>query len=271
MDASDYGVLLENPRRRRRRRLHGAALAAWRRKRARGRRRYSHGAVSPRGFATPRRRRRRSRRRGHVSSVVSRATGRPVSRSTWRASGFRRNPRRRRYHRRNPAFLGKLGLGNLGGTFMRAGGLFGAELLGDLAVRALGRFTPLGKIGKTPATRQGIGRILVGTVGTMVLNKLPFVPQVVKNQFGAINIASGLIALTYPMREKLLQDTLKLPQLSGLSESEDDGVSEMQRGLLEDFETVEGLSAVPAAGLLEDFETVSGMTDEEGPMAARYQ
>jgi len=193
MAGSDYGLLLENPRRRRRK--------------------------------GGRKGRRRARRRNPVQSVRRRRTRKPVSVSTWRASGFARNPRRRRRRsgsrsrrrsssrRRNPFKIP--GLGGLGTAFTKGAALFGAEFVGDIFSRALGRFVPpLTRFGGTPAVRQGIARLLVGTVGDMVLSKLKFIPRGVREAFGPINIASGLVALTYPMRERLLAGTLKLPQLS---------------------------------------------------------
>ena len=91
----------ENPKRRRRRSRKRATkkqLAARRKFVAR----YGGGKRRRRRSSS----RRRSRRSGGMESVVYRTSGRPVSRRSWKASGYRRNPRRRRSYsrryRRNP-------------------------------------------------------------------------------------------------------------------------------------------------------------------------
>src|SRR3990172_9854882 len=125
---------LSNPRRRRRRRNASAKQRAWRKKFGQ-----MYGGGRKRRASNPKKRR-RARFGGTMRSV--RRGGRPVARSAWRASGYRRNPRRRRY-RRNPMGFGKLRLPTMTGITRTvteaAQGAVGATLvdvvMGQMAVR----------------------------------------------------------------------------------------------------------------------------------------
>lgn len=87
-----------------------------------------------------RRKKSSTRRRSAPMRSVKRAGGAAVSRKSWRSSGFRRNPRRRRTYRRNPAggngILGQ-GLGLVKDT--------GFALVGAAAGRFISNAIPFGQ------------------------------------------------------------------------------------------------------------------------------
>lgn len=158
-----YGLLLENPRKRRRRKASG------RRRKASGRRRRSRRAVTVAVAANPRRRSRR-----------------------------RRNPfgRRRRAGRRRNPFGGMTS--GLAPTFKRAIGLTLGEVMGDALSRVVSKFTPFGK-----SAMQAAGvRIAVGLFGSPLLRMLK-VPAGIRSDFGAVNVASGIIGLTGALRQQV--------------------------------------------------------------------
>lgn len=198
-------TVLENPRRRRRsRRSRRSNPARPRRRRSRSRRRV---AANPFPFT-----RRRRRRRSH-----------------------RRNPFRAFRRRRNPAFFGL----DLRSEAKAVGALVGGEFLGDLGARALNKFG-LGKIlteqlKLTPDQATAGSRIAVGILGAPLL-KMARLPDSFVRVFRTINIASGIIGLTYGMRQKALASV----GLSGYEMGDYEGGGEWQ------------IPQVPSAGLLGD-------------------
>jgi hypothetical protein len=118
---------MANPRRRRRRKNASAKQRAWRKK-------FGQMFGGGRRRANPKKR--RKARFGGTMRSIARKGGGAVSRSSWRASGYRRNPRRRRY-RRNPVGLGRFRLPTMTGITRTvteaAQGAVGATLV-DLAM-----------------------------------------------------------------------------------------------------------------------------------------
>jgi hypothetical protein len=196
-DSDDFGIYLENPKRRRRRSRRRSARSSRRRRRR-------NPATYP--FApNPRRRRRGGRRR--------------------RSSGRRRNP---------AGFFG--GGGGIMRTVNEGFGIFAAELAGDLVVRGINKFVglqrwlPAALAGQAPS----VVRILVGLAADPLL-RMVGIREGFRRQIAAVNIASGIIGLTYPLR----QQTFAAVGLSGLADYETIGQDEEDHyGLLGDYETV---------------------------------
>ncbi|MEX2464718.1 MAG: hypothetical protein WD428_02465 [Gaiellaceae bacterium] len=74
------------------------------------------------------------------------------------------------------------------------------ELIGDMLARAAVKFTPLGRMTLgAPFVRIGVG-LFAGP-----LLKMLKLPAGIRTNFGAINVASGIMGLTAAMRAKILQ------------------------------------------------------------------
>lgn len=133
------------------------------RRRAVTRRAITHrrvGMARKRRRAAPKRRRRTSAPRRMRS--VRRAGGAAVSRQAWRASGFRRNPRRRRRYRRNPGFSARGIVGQVKDLGIGAG----VGLLGMAAGRTISNMIPFGQgdpiMGFAKSTAVAIGIRIFG-------------------------------------------------------------------------------------------------------------
>lgn len=172
------------------------------------------------------RKRRRSRRR--ATTVTVRTNPAPKRRRRSRRSGRRRTSSRRR---RNPAMLG-----GIAPALKRAGGLVLGDFLGDALTRVVGRFAPQVRTGNmAPFARMAVG------VFAEPLLRMARVPQMIRADFAAVNVASGLFALTANMRQRTMQAV-------GLSDYE-----------LADYE----LAGAPPAGILSDYELAA---DEDDPI-----
>lgn len=182
-----YGLLLENPRRGR-----GGRFVKSRSRKRRSRRRRASS-----------RRRRRSRRRRNPAIMGSNPRRRRRSRRR-RASSRRRRYGRRRSYRRNP--FGFMKGGRIGSTLMAGLGIAGSELAGDLlsrvAVKA-GASKLLGAV-RVPAAQQvPVLRVLVGLFASPLLRMLRVPPAITRN-FGAVNVASGILTMSANLRQQAL-------------------------------------------------------------------
>jgi len=126
-----------------------------------------------------------------------------------RASSKRRRTTRRR---RNPGILPARG--EVTGAIRKGGQILVAEFAGDLATRVVGKFagTWLMSIPMRAEFLAPVVRMVVG-VGLPPLMK-NFAPKLFKREFrqmfAAVNVASGLMALTSGFREQAF-GALKLP------------------------------------------------------------
>lgn len=107
-------------------------------------------------MAKKRKRSSSKRRRGTMASV--RRGGAPVSRASWRASGYSRNPKKRRY-RRNPGGRGLVG--GLAGTAIGLGKMAVATMAGQALGRIATNAIPIG--GTSPVA--GLAKGLVVAIG----------------------------------------------------------------------------------------------------------
>jgi len=213
--AEPFGVYLENPRTPRRGRG-GRFVKGGRRRRKSSRRRRS----------SARRRRSRSRRRNPELLVNPR---RRRSTRRRRASSRRRG---RRSYRRNPFAFASKG-GNIKRTLMAGLGLAGGEIAGDLVSRVAikvgaGRLFDMVRV---PAgVRAPLLRIAVGLFASPLLKMLR-VPAAITGSFGAVNVASGLLALTSNVRSQTFQRVgLGDYELADVLVGDDDGDEILELG-----------------------------------------
>ena len=224
----EYGTLLENPRRRRRKSKARSRTASGRfRKKATRTRRRRRARKNP-SFAVnaaPRRRRRSSRRRRSVSR-----------------------------RRRNPGIGGGIA-SRFSGALTRGFGLTTGDLIGDVLTRAVLKFSPM----KRFAMGGPVTRIAVGVLADPLL-KMARVPSGIRADFGAVNVAAGILALTSGVRQRVLgQAGLSDYELADYELAADDGPP---AGVLGDYELAGG----PPAGVLgdddEDFALLGSGDDE---------
>lgn len=86
----------------------------------------------------------------------------------------------------------------MGSTFKRAIGLTLGEVMGDALSRAVAKFSPFGRNAMQAA---GV-RVAVGLFASPLLRMLK-VPANIRSDFGAVNVAAGLIAFTGAMRQQV--------------------------------------------------------------------
>lgn len=109
---------------------------------------------------------RRRRRTGTMRSVVRRG-GAKVGRTSWRASGYRRNPvRRRGRRRRNP-----LSMGGIGGEIMSLGKQTIAVMAGRYLGRTISGFIPFGGTSVFVNAAKGVAvAILIKKFGRRIVS-----------------------------------------------------------------------------------------------------
>ena len=212
--AEPFGVYLENPRRGR----GGRFVKGRSRKRRKSSRRRRSSA----------RRRRSSRRRRKNPALIMNPRRRRRS-----ARRTRRSRSRRRSYSRNPFRL-SMGGGGIKRTLMAGLGLAGGELAGDLLSRAAIK-VGAGKLFdavKVPTNvRAPLLRIAVGLFAGPLL-KMARVPSAITQSFGAVNVASGLLALTAGMRQQVLGKVgLGDYELADVLVGDDDGLDNVLRNI----------------------------------------
>lgn len=164
-DGGEETLYESNPRRRRRSgRRASAKQAAWRREFGR---RYGG---RKRRASNPSKRRRKSAKRGGSRMVSVKRGGHHVSRRAWRASGYRRNPSRRRHYRRNPIAV-RASLRSITATLVESAqgavGAIGVDMLmGQIVVRG---WLPATMLTTTtyPLVKGGVA-IGLGILGNMM-------------------------------------------------------------------------------------------------------
>lgn len=222
-----YAVYLENPRRGR----GGRFVKSKRRRKASRRRRRS---------SARRRSSRRRRRRNPAAVMLGNPTRRRRTRRSRRASG---GFRRRRRARRNPFRLPGVGGGGIKRTLLAGVGLAGGELAGDLLSRVALKFGAAKVLGaaKVPTNMQAPAlRIAVGLFATPILKMLR-APSAITQNFGAVNVASGLLSLTAGIRQQTfsrvgLGDYELADVLVGFDNDDDDDVELLGDYELADYE-----------------------------------
>ena len=224
----EYGTLLENPRRRRRRKSKArsrsrTASGRFRKTATRTRRRRRVARKNPFAMnAAPRRRRRSSRRRRSVSR-----------------------------RRRNPGIGGGIA-SRFSGALKRGLGLTIGDLIGDVLTRAVLKFSPM----KRFAMGGPVTRIAVGVLADPLL-KMARVPSGIRADFGAVNVAAGILSLTSGVRQRVLGQ-------AGLSDYELADYDGPPAGVLGDYELA--ADDGPPAGVLgdddEDFALLGSGDDE---------
>lgn len=188
----------------------------------------------------PAKRRRRSRRRNPSLLMANRSAPRRT---------VRRRRRGGRARARVRGFVGK-SAGGIGSAFKAGGALFGGELLGDLMARGAVKFGAAKVLNavKVPADMQpGVVRVAIGLFGEPIL-RMVGVPRAIRQGFSAINVASGLIGLTWKFRAQAMQSIgLSDYELADEMDLDDDGMSDYE--LATDDPAL--LGEAPPAGLLE--------------------
>ena len=143
---------------------------------------------------------------------------------------------------------------------MAGGALFGGELLGDLMGRAVIKFggSKLLNAVKIPADMQpGVLRVAIGLFGAPVL-KMVGIPETIRKGFSAINVASGLIGLTYGIRQKAFTaaglSDYELADAMSDDDGSDDAVGDYELADGEDnYLLGDGTNSPPAGLLSSDF------------------
>lgn len=127
-----------------------------------------------------------------------------------------------------------------------------AEVVGDVATRAALKFGAGSLLGRflSPDKQLPFLRLVLGTIAMPIMRMLPL-PASIKTAFPAMNIASGIIGITYWMRQQLLNQT-------GLSDYE-----------VADYVTLPALSG-PDYGVM-DYEPPHGLLAESGDPTSIYQ
>lgn len=133
-----------------------------------------------------------------------------------------------------------LGGGGLKTTLARAASLTVGEFAGDIVSRLAAKFGAgkfLTSSMKLSADQSlGVCRILAGIVALPLL-RMARLPSIVTRDFSAVNVASGIIALTFPQRVQLLSKLKLTPAEIGLSDYETFmGLSDYQGGILSDYQ-----------------------------------
>lgn len=219
-------ILLENPRGRRRSRRKARTASG----------RFRKSASNPK-------RRRRSRRRNPAGIVA------PVSRKRRRRS---RKGRATASRRKSGGRV--VSMGGIRSSMMAGGALFGGELLGDLLGRLafkVGASKILAGV-KIPADYQaGVVRIGIGMFASPLL-RLAGIPASIRQGFSAINVASGLIGLTYKYRQQAFASAgLSDYELAADMEDDDgDGNNVGDYELADDSNDPNLLGDAPPAGIL---------------------
>lgn len=210
-------LLLENPRKRRR---------------------------SKRRASSPRRRKASRRRRNPVGTLAAAANPRRRRRSSRRRATSRRR-------RRNP--FAKIGGG---GAIGRGLGIVAAEVVGDLVTRVAWRFGLSRIVPAAVGKDRGLAFARIGLgLAAPFINKFLPLPLGLKRDMAAVNIASGVIALTMAMRSRVLTQTglagvgdyVTAEGLSGDygvlgQDDEETFMLGQDSGVLGDYVTAEGLS-----------------------------
>lgn len=144
--------------------------------------------------------------------------------------------------------------GGIGAAFKAGGALFGGELLGDLMARGAVKFGAAKLLNsvKVPADMQpGVVRVAIGLFGEPLL-RMVGVPRGIRQGFSAINVASGLIGLTWRFRAQAFSSMgLSDYELADEMEPDDDGMSDYE--LAADDPALLGSDAPPAGILEGDF------------------
>lgn len=203
-------------------------------------------ARTSQGGAVAKRKKRRAVKRGPMRSVRS-ASGKTVQRATWRASGFRRNPKRRsgkrRSYRRNPGLV----RGLLGGV-MDLGVQAGAALVGGAVggkAAAMLPFTdaPGSKLPVIDFGKNFILALLVKRYGTR------FLPTHIVNAAAlgmVLAPTKRLITAAVPEAAGYLGDVTMLPSFPGF----------------QGYAPAYGLNGYSSNGMANGFESTAEVVDE---------
>lgn len=197
----------------------------------------------------PRKRRRRRARRRPTRRKARRRSPRRRTRRRSRSTTITvRNPRRR--SRRRAAARGIFG--GLQQALTGGVSIASADFAGDLLTRAIVRFTPV--LNFIPGGRPAWVRIGLGFLADPLL-KFVNVPSRWRKLIGSVNVASGIVGLTMPMRLNLWgQLNLRYGGMQGLGDWETVGQG--------DYGVLGRIPASPY-GMLGDWETM-------GPGANRF-